>query len=673
MSTFLLEKYGVALSGVKWDIGQFKLWQSGNDDVILFTPKQPTLARNNDNKRYQASVTQFRAQKDNTYKIIGGGASFVVTTAIQYNAQDFQQVQEQWRREVLGSGQAKTKNPKFIPLNTRKGETMLALPEISGKASKLTQESKEMGTPGGTVSFMADLTSEGAQEWVQGIRQRRGVTGQIVMNYEYLQLLPACLVEVFVHGQKVFKHLSAQLKASYNGFWYGGSLDLQAQWEEMVRNGAITIKQTGLEALPEGAEEIKKNAMNTFINQAFQNMFPLLFAPKPDVKPAEAGNTSGVFGGANFALKWRKETDAMNLNLRMEFGGWSWLKARMDPDIITYLAQLDDSYVNEVNTELSFPAVISVSGDPMVKAAAVSWSASEGHGPEAPVFGADGGVKEYIVTSRKPDQVNLRYKAKVDFTPPNWPVIEDSKSQSVAQGGNAFLIKPSEWVGRVGVYMYVLDDQNKIDLLNSGEENYLVLNVSYEGPHLKQPIKDSAKITSFTPIEFAYPLDPQGRPGKAKFSAFGVIGGKLVRAKEQPVAFDEKSVFVIVGKNGVQLISKEAELPESDPLAEKLLASAAQPIVSITGENGVIIPDSETENPQPQPREVRGTVVGVEYGFHGPALLIANNGGTPRRVRLRNTQEADPFDDTRKVVRVLLDESGEYAERILVELSAYGD
>jgi hypothetical protein len=84
VSTFLQQELGVAMSGVKWDIGNFKLWQSQDPNVVLFVPRQPSLAIGSDG-RYQVAVTQFRQQKDATYKITGGSGMFTITSAVQYN------------------------------------------------------------------------------------------------------------------------------------------------------------------------------------------------------------------------------------------------------------------------------------------------------------------------------------------------------------------------------------------------------------------------------------------------------------------------------------------------------------------------------------------------------------------------------------------------------------
>jgi hypothetical protein len=70
----------------------------------------------------------------------------------------------------------------------------------------------------------------------------------------------------------------------------------------------------------------------------------------------------------------------------------------------------------------------------------------------------------------------------------------------------------------------------------------------------------------------------------------------------------------------------------------------------------------------PDGRELRGTIVGVEYGAGGPILLIDTyqNGGV-RRVPLRNGDLAGHFDDERKRVRVRLDAEA-YADAVTVEL-----
>jgi hypothetical protein len=676
MASSLSSQYCVALSGQKWDVGNFTLWQSTDDDVILFSPKQATLARDLNKGRYQTAVSQFRVQKDGAYKTVGGAALFTISTGIDFDADAYKQIVDQWREEVLKSGKSKSQAPRFMPLVTRKGTMDLLIPEIMGTASQSTIANREFGVVGSKVALLANLTAEGAQALAQAVKNHENTPIGVAVGYEYLQTLPECKVEITVNGSRVFTHLSAHLNASYDGWLYGGSIDLQGQWEKMVRNGAITMKVTGLDALPAGAEEMKQNALNTFIDQAFKNFFPMLFAPKPDVKAAEAGKTSGWFGGANFALKWRKESDVSNLSLTMEFGGYTWLKGRMDTGA-TLLSGLDDSYVNEVNTELTFPLLVTVSPDEMVNTVSLSCSAMEDGRPvmipASDVFGADVSSKQYLVTSQKPDKVKINYQAKIDFKNPKFPIIDEKGSTTGAQPTVA--LKPGARLGRVNIYLYTYDSDNNFNMMPD-ERDELVLNVSAAGTHLKNPIKDSARIKPFPdgePITFTYPMPIDGSQPVLKFSAFGVIGGKLVRAKEQPITVTEESIFIIVDKNGVRLISKEADLPESDAIADRLLSAGTSPVITVSGGT-----TSESEKDESSGNgnghdygkklAISGILTAVEYGKFGPALWVEESTGRKQRVRLHDAKEADPFDDEgRKQVKVLMDETG-YAESIVVEL-----
>ena len=111
--------------------------------------------------------------------------------------------------------------------------------------------------------------------------------------------------------------------------------------------------------------------------------------------------------------------------------------------------------------------------------------------------------------------------------------------KTVGDGGNQMVVKTSSWVGRQQIFMFVRDGNRIIPPTELTADDYLILNVSFAGPHLPAPVRDSAHIDALTPIEFAYPLDPLGRPGVAKFSAFGIIGGEMKRAPEQVIPQDD--------------------------------------------------------------------------------------------------------------------------------------
>jgi hypothetical protein len=673
MGTFLQQELGVAMSGVKWDIGNYKLWQSTEPDIILFTAKQPQLAKGQ-NGRYQMAVSQFRQQEDDTYKITGGSAVFTITSALQHDAQGFEALKEQWRAEMAGIGPRPPSNPRFIPLNTQKGTAQVLINPMSGTPDQAHND-VNIGTPGGTNSFLVELTSLGAQEWTQGIREQTAVPAGVKMMYEYLRLLPTVGAEVKVHAERMWTHFSASLGTS-GGFLFGSSAQIDAAWEQMKREGDIEVRFIGTGLAPE-LEEIRQELVNTFIDQVQQRVFDALFAPAPEVDDASSGGGGGgLFGGTKFAAKFKRVEEIIDIEQTVSFEGWTWLQASMDADMTTLFSELDETYVTEVNTEMSFPATVVVDADPQLETTAISWTASEGKSPETPVFASDGGVARYTVTSAHPNDVEINWRAQVNYAPSSWPVVETQGTATVGNGGNQVVIKPASWIGRHMIYLFVRDEAGNVVFDPASPllaNSRLVANVSYEGAHLARPITESAQISPFEPLEFSYPLSPEGAAGTAKFSAFGAIGGRMVRATEQEINFDEEGVFIVASPTSIQLVSQDAVFPESDKFLSDLRRHGARPRVQDHASG----PASES-SPRPSYAEgsssgnakgegrIEGVVIAVEYTPSGPALLI-DTGHGHERVPLRSRDLADTFDDTRKRVIVDLDRQN-YADRIRVQL-----
>lgn len=664
MSTFLQETLGVADSGVMWDVGNFKLWQSTRPNIILFITKQPELVKNERGVSQMAVSTYTQQQPDRSMKITGGSAAFTLTSAIQWDARTFKDVQDSWRAAI---GPNAPRDVKFVPLNIQKGKVQLDLSPASGTAKRATET--DVGTPGGTVSFFVNLTELGAQEWAQAIKGRTRIPGSVYYRYQYLRNMPPVGARVQVHGRRVFQHLSAALNVSYNGIFYGGSAKIEAAWNDLQRNGDVEVIFFG-DGLPPDLERMRQELTRSFAEQARQMLFDQIFRPMPDVKPAQAGSSGGIFGGANFALKWQRDSDAIDLEQEIRFEGLTWLDASMDTDLGYLFRDVDSRVLTEVATQQAFDSSIVVDADDMLSNVALSVTYSEGHSPEAPVFSSQGGTQRYTVFSQKPNNVKIKYIAKVDYTPARWPIIQTQDEKTVAQGGNQIVINTSQWVGRHEFYMIVRDGNEIVPPTELTEDDYLVLNVSYSGPHLKTPVRDSAHLSGLSMVEFFYPLDPAGGKGEAKFSCFGVLGGKLVRSQEQVIESDEIALFVLATRDGqVQLVSSRSILPESDELAQRLLEGRARPLVKSLTTTGPSPEGGQISNGASTNGEIEGTVVAVEYGFTGPALWIEKDKGGRQRIRLRHDQEARPFDESPRHVRVRLDETGTYADSFVVELS----
>jgi hypothetical protein len=675
MSGILREELGVALSGVKANVAGYKLWQSTSEDVFLFTRAQPALARG-DNGRYQVAVTTHRQQvPDRGLAITGGSAIFTVTSAVDYDATKFEQMTQAFQAGVVGAG-APDRKYKFVPLNTRKGMAQVLIDPASGTQLE-SFNGKDVGTPGGTMSFLVQLTETGAQEWAQGVRERSHIPAGVKYQYEYLTYVPPCGATVTLHGQRVFEHLSAALDASVQfGGFYGASAKLAAEWENMTRNGGIEVEFVGTGLSPE-LEKIRMDLTTTFADQAREKWFSLLFEPAPKVEEAKPGTTSGVYGGANFALKWKKASEAIDVSQTITLKGWSWLTMSADADISTMFADLDDQYLTEVNTEATFPVSMTVDSDPLFEHAALSLTFSEGRWPDTKVYGGSGGTDVYNLTSDHPNDIEVGYTANVDFTPPDWPVITATGKATIAEGGNAQVIKPSSWVGRHMIYLFVRDG----DVVKPpSDEDYVIVNVSYSGDHLTRPVKASARLTALQPVEFSYPLDPAGATGRPKFSAFGVIGNRMVRTAEQPINLDEEAVFILASPTEIKPVSQAAALGEdTDPLASQLLAGAARPVYGRRVEEAGSGPLTEEPDPEPTgepeptgnghaPAVLDGTTIALELESGANALIVRRDDGRRTLVPLAAGMSTDPLDDGSRRVHIELDDQHR-ARKVVVQLT----
>jgi hypothetical protein len=662
MAEFLQKELGVAMSGAKWTVGPWLLMQSTQENVVLFTTRQPRLARSPENGRYQAAVSQFRQQKeDGSYAITGGSAIFTVTSATEFDAKAFEELKQQWIAEMTAIGPAPPPDVRFVALNTQNAEAQVLISEDSGTPDKAHLD-KAVGTPGGTTSFLVDLTALGAQEWVGGIKERKGIPAGVKMTYEYLRMMPDVGAVVTVDFERAYTHLSGELNVTAKGVFYGGSAQIEAAYDRMQRNGTIKVEFIGT-GLPADLEKQRQELVSTFLSQARENMFKTLFEPAPKVEPAQAGDTAGLTGGINFALKAKHQVDTTALTQEIRFKGWTWLKMSADADLTALLHELDESYLHEVNTELTFPSVLQADGDESIQSIAVSQTWSEGRAPEVSAFGPKGGTTQYVVASAHPQDVLVAYDAHVGFNRSDWPTLKTSGKATVGQGGNLIVIRPSAWVGRHKIMMFVRDgDELKLD---AGPENFLMVNVSYEGPHLPRPIKSAARITPLELLDFTVPLAPDGRRGEAKFSAWGAVGGRLVRSSEVPINPNEEAVFILASKDDIQLVSQASMLPEDDGLAQDLLQAGGRPLVTMRRDG----PAAEAEEPRTDGNVVAGTVVAIEYGIDGPVLVIKTAAGALRRVPVvdRQLAIADIFDGHRWQVKARLDDRGR-ARDLVVEL-----
>ncbi|MBD2166179.1 hypothetical protein H6G04_17430 [Calothrix membranacea FACHB-236] len=574
MSSTLQSEIGVSPSGLNWDIDNFRLWESTQADVILYIPLQPKLAINLENQRYQVGVSifhQWQASQDN---ITGGHVNFTLTTKTELSPQAWEELQAKWLKEITKQGYSGSLKPKFLPLPIRQLTAQILLdPQIG----QVKQPGENNTTPdhNETCFLWLDLTAKGGVAWEQGLKLHPLPAADVQLEYEYPQLLPAISARIHVDGKRVYHTVTAVLKLGKDGYYYGDASQIKAAWENAVKEKAIDVELIG--TLPAELEATRQNLVNNFIEQTRQRLFTLLFSPQVGtVSPSEKGDNSTIY-----ILQWQKDTDTLDLTFQLRVEGWTWLKGYMNTDINTLFQNIDSNYINTVYQETSFPINVTVQGNPMISNVAISLSASEGKSPEALVFGSTGGTKEFLATSRKPEDVTITYQAKVSFTSATWPVLETRNTATVAQGGNRIILQPGKWIDRLKIYFFIREGNEIQPLAELDKDDYLVVNVSYQGQHLQTPIKESSRINSQEVMEFVFPLDPKGSAGQLKLSVLGLINKKMLRSSQQNINADERNVYILVSKDTIQLVSKESVISEDDELAQRLLENQAHPSIEI--------------------------------------------------------------------------------------------
>lgn len=569
MSSALQAQLGVATSGEHWDVGDFVLWQSTDPEIILFVAKQPIVAKSSDSDRVQAVITQFQQWQSGTYRVTGGSALLTITARIEEQVGDFSQLQEQWRTFLHNQGAIESATLKFLPLPIQNYKLQVLLDPALGQAQTTdTAPSSE------AAAVNVTLTEAGINQWSRGIKEKAAISGGIKVTYEYPRLMPEVSARVTVRGIRVFNGLSNTLQRGNDGTVYGSRTEIQTAWNDLVNQGDIEIKLSG--KLPPELEPQRADLLKTFSDQAQQQLFDSLFVAIPAMDTF-------------YALRWRKRTDAHDLSVELKYEAWNWLQGSMDIGLTQLLQKLDDRNLSVVYSEVSVPVSLVVEPDPMLSSVAISLTFSEGHAPTIEVFGKTGGTIQYVVTTAHPDTLVIHYTAKINFTPAQWSVIETSgegtisterNSAGTAQLDNPLKFSPGQWIRRHMIYLYVRDGNRIKRAPEIDPQDYLVLNTVYEIPSVLAPIKESSRITPIAPVEFKYLVLPNAPAGQAKISAFGLIGGHMVKSPLLALQSDEEAVFLLASKDGIQLVNKQVVLAEDDALAQRLLEAGARPIVT---------------------------------------------------------------------------------------------
>jgi hypothetical protein len=544
MPSSLQAQLGVAASGDRTDVGDFVLWKSTDPEIMLYAPKRPMLAQNSD--RLSATISQFQQWQNGSYQMTGGSALLTLTSPVPST-----QLQTQWRKLLC----LETLTPRFLPLPMQNYRAQVLIDTSLGQ-----QSDRSTGE-----SLLLELTAAGIEQWSKGIKAKSAIAGMVKVTYDYPRLMPAVSAQVTLHGLRVFNSLT-QLLHQTNGIYGGSASDIQAAWTVLLSQGDIAIQ-----LLNAAAEVTLPEMIKTFSEQAKQQIFQILFAAKGD----------------RYELRWRSRLDAGNLSLMVRCEGWTWLEGTQEISLETLLKGLDDRYLNAVYREVSVPVELAVDPTPMLDTVAISLSVSDGQAPAVALFDASGGVISQTIQTAHPEQLTVKYHAKVNFAPLSWPVVELEGTLPFEQTGYRLVLKPAQWIHRHEIYFMVRRGDRILQPHEVDPEDYLVLNASYESEGMRS-IKESIRLTPMQMMKFCYPQVPNAPLGQVKLSAMGLIGGQMVKSAVLSLPNSDKPVILFASQDRIQLVSADSPLLEDDRLAQRLVEAQARPVMTVLPESDAI-------------------------------------------------------------------------------------
>ncbi|MFT3770929.1 MAG: hypothetical protein QM820_36380 [Minicystis sp.] len=219
-----------------------------------------------------------------------------------------------------------------------------------------------------------------------------------------------------------------------------------------------------------------------------------------------------------------------------------------------------------------------VSGHPTLDQVTIDWRPSEGHRPEALIFGPDGGSFTGTITASDIDRVTIDWSAKVAYTPVSWPVITRRGQLSFARNDSILLLKPESWVTTYSLFVVLLDDAGRPipEADHAGDTgNRVQCQVRFTAPFLAggAAITEAFETTSQTLNEVAFPLPPGEPPGAVTLTVFAQLAGAAPIMKARALRPEETFLMVKVTLAGA--IEVTANAPEDGSALGRLFNELA--------------------------------------------------------------------------------------------------
>lgn len=548
------EQLGIDVQQHSWDAKEFRLWQSNVADILLVESQTPQLAYSRDLGRYLAGLTQSRRWQEGSHEVLGGTAFFSLEIE---PALDQPALQAKWRQLLAEKGYARANDVRFVALPVRDLAVELQIDPAFGSPVR-TGEANEQDSRLISIS----LTPHGAENWARALAGE-GIGGKILLSYKFLQLLPDAQARVTLHGARVYDFLSSRLHST-EGRSTGTLGEITVLWGEMVWNGAIEITVSSLAQAVTGSEQ--QALIQSFAEETRQQLMSVLF------ERIEAG----LDAAGQYQFRWKRRSDAGDLNFSLRAGGWTWLSRTLEVELRHLLAALDESYLTITDLESSDVLTVTGKGDSQVAQVALSLTFSEGHVPETAIFGRDGGTFRYTLVGTNPRNVRIGYTAKILYTEPGWPVME--VHGSITPSDDLLInFDAKNFVRRVSLYLMKRRGSHVETPSEADAEHYiLTARAVRHSSDRRKAVSQEISLQLTQASELTLPFDPSDKNARVTLNVFGEIHDRAVSAREFTLGLEDTSVFVIVDPaNNLQVVRRSAMLGETDPLAQRLATTGA--------------------------------------------------------------------------------------------------
>jgi C1A family cysteine protease len=434
----------------------FILLKGYNRDTFFYAPRWGRIAKNPDTNEPAFIITKkVRNNPDGSKTTIGGVLSFMVELVTELPDDPTRQKWSDFIK-TLHNLQPGSGAFNFQPLRLTAGKmNVFGLDRYALPGQDLQLHNVDVGAAD-SIGFAVDLTPDGADHFAAMVGAKPNpFPPQIAIrfSFKYQYMVPQCDIQAHGFKKKTFDYFSvnAKARASYFGL-VNGSFDYSRTRADMKSIGGLDVQVVGNPPQGVDLQKLLDSVFDRFVKMEVGQWI------QPEVKPVEAAEPGGFFGGASVAMKSMSFSDNAQFDEHLSFTGISEDVFDISFNFEQQVGDFDPKkhvFIEEDDVKLPFK--LAIGNCDKVKMVVPSASYTTSTGPRVvttnTVMGKDGGLSEGIIQFTFPDrptsaQVNL----VVEFEAPYGQGYTFKQSQPVSDTGAAFLLNPDQFVQRTSIF-----------------------------------------------------------------------------------------------------------------------------------------------------------------------------------------------------------------------------